>query len=1007
MSTIVTRAGKGTPLTNTEIDANFNNLNADKQEISEKGVANGYASLGADGKVPSEQSSGGGGGGGARNTALNQDPVTQGESTRTGMSSTIYTGNGGVQSIATGIDMATVDFGGLVWMKGRSVANSHGLIDSIRGGISNLQTNSASLEYTGASDITQTSTGFTLNNGFAESNANLATYVAWSFQTNKKSGFNLLSYSQDIDNAVWVGPYATITANAVTAPDGTLTADKLIADATLNTHYKQRSFTIKDGIVYTCSVYLKAAEYSKARLVSLASGNITDVDLSNGSIISGAATVVDEGNGWYRVSEAASRTGTTGYLTIHALDNAGNVTFTGNGVDGIYVWGAQVEREDAATPYMPTTTVAGGRLTNRGKHYEAHYNTDLGFSIVGYEGISSQIGEHEIPHHLPLKGDGSDDVLSIFKSRDTAGAWGVSFSGADGTFYLNTTDAVAPGATFVQQWTASTMSLHNTTTVNGAGTDYISYNFTSVEGVSKVGKYIGTGAAGNHVDCGFKPAWVLIKNLTNVSDWTLWDEIRGDGADLYANSSAAEAFIAIKDLTADGFVLNTASAAVNTLNDEYLFLAFAETNTDATKSWTDYTYPTTADTLSIQQDTLISFAEGFDASGQVDTEENVGAGVTYALGAGHEDKHYWLYKDKAGSYGVTEYRPLEGITRNDADKWGVESPLDASLRTTAKHFDYESETGVVLASSELSSTYPAFDAFDKDSNEITGTSSWVSSSVVSWLQYKFNEKRILKSWRLRVASDSTQDPQRFTIEGSNDGLNWTEIDSTYKATTGINYTGNGLSTWGNLQDTSANTTAYLYHRINITDNVSHGTLTTIAELEFNTILPSDYYLVKEGVTYNSSDVAIQRTYLAELQTDSDGDVAWYRNLPVAKQRFSNVDIHEDLTVHGEIVNEQAATAWVNFDGTQNPPLIRDSFNVKDIVDVGTGYYKIIFNTPMDDIGYSVSISVGEGYVATTAVGAPKTSSINVQTWDSLGAPVTIDASFFSATIFGGKTNVRI
>lgn len=30
MSTIVTRSGKGTPLTNTEVDANFTNLNTDK-----------------------------------------------------------------------------------------------------------------------------------------------------------------------------------------------------------------------------------------------------------------------------------------------------------------------------------------------------------------------------------------------------------------------------------------------------------------------------------------------------------------------------------------------------------------------------------------------------------------------------------------------------------------------------------------------------------------------------------------------------------------------------------------------------------------------------------------------------------------------------------------------------------------------------------------------------------------------------------------------------------------
>ncbi len=34
MATIVTRSGKGSPLTNNEVDANFNNLNSGKLEAS-------------------------------------------------------------------------------------------------------------------------------------------------------------------------------------------------------------------------------------------------------------------------------------------------------------------------------------------------------------------------------------------------------------------------------------------------------------------------------------------------------------------------------------------------------------------------------------------------------------------------------------------------------------------------------------------------------------------------------------------------------------------------------------------------------------------------------------------------------------------------------------------------------------------------------------------------------------------------------------------------------------
>lgn len=48
MTTIVTRAGKGLPLTHNEVDANFNNLNSDKVEtsaISAVALSGAYADL--------------------------------------------------------------------------------------------------------------------------------------------------------------------------------------------------------------------------------------------------------------------------------------------------------------------------------------------------------------------------------------------------------------------------------------------------------------------------------------------------------------------------------------------------------------------------------------------------------------------------------------------------------------------------------------------------------------------------------------------------------------------------------------------------------------------------------------------------------------------------------------------------------------------------------------------------------------------------------------------------
>ena len=71
---------------------------------------------------------------------------------------------------------------------------------------------------------------------------------------------NIVNYSDDFANAAWLKLNATITSNAITAPDGTNTADKLVDTVADNVHVVYRSPTVVDGAVYTLSVYAKAAE---------------------------------------------------------------------------------------------------------------------------------------------------------------------------------------------------------------------------------------------------------------------------------------------------------------------------------------------------------------------------------------------------------------------------------------------------------------------------------------------------------------------------------------------------------------------------------------------------------------------------------------------------------------------------------------------------------------------------------------------------------------------------
>lgn len=182
------------------------------------------------------------------------------------------------------------------------------------------------------------------------------------------AGTNLILQSQTLDNASWTKTRATISANAVNAPDGTMTADKIIdsVDAS-TTHQVQQSFSATSGQPYTGSCFFKAAELGFAQIALSGSAYSTpqraSINLATGvsAVLQGAPTVsvTTLANGWYRISVTASATSTTSAtLFVYLADASNSVSFTGTGTNGLYAWGVQAEAGSTATSYIPTTTVA-------------------------------------------------------------------------------------------------------------------------------------------------------------------------------------------------------------------------------------------------------------------------------------------------------------------------------------------------------------------------------------------------------------------------------------------------------------------------------------------------------------------------------------------------------------------------------------------------------------------------------------------------------------------------
>lgn len=181
----------------------------------------------------------------------------------------------------------------------------------------------------------------------------------------QKATYNILPYSEQFDNAAWGKVGMTVTANAATAPDNTVTGDKLIPSVVTGLPYTQQTITVVSGANYAWSVYLKAAGYSWVFLDAYDGANHrTWFDLSTGTIgtveAGNTATITDVGNGWYRCTIARSSGSVSTAYAVAIVSGNNELNITGNGVSGVFAWGAQLEQASAPGPYYATTTTANG-----------------------------------------------------------------------------------------------------------------------------------------------------------------------------------------------------------------------------------------------------------------------------------------------------------------------------------------------------------------------------------------------------------------------------------------------------------------------------------------------------------------------------------------------------------------------------------------------------------------------------------------------------------------------
>jgi hypothetical protein len=319
----------------------------------------------------------------------------------------------------------------------------------------------------------------------------------------EQSSVNLLL--QSTFQSGWSGGNATLTANQLLSPDGTVNAAKFVENTAASAyHYTSQTIAkAASALVYTFSVFLKASGNRQVtlRLSDGTNGAVVTCDPVAGTIAtagvygtftSASGTIQTIGNGWYRFSLTTTSSTATTILPGLESVSAGTNVYTGDGASGFYCFGAQLEQLAFPTSYIATTGATANRIQELAKIPLSSWYNASAFSLLieAQKNTSADTG-YSSPVEL---NDGTGNHRSQFYVGPSTAAlhFAATYGGGDvttGTYTLSTPYKAAGSMTGTSTTTGTiAASLNGATAVTGTTTNLDSALYTNMN----IG-FLGTG----------------------------------------------------------------------------------------------------------------------------------------------------------------------------------------------------------------------------------------------------------------------------------------------------------------------------------------------------------------------------------------------------------------------------------------------------------------------------------------------------------------------------------